>query len=151
MNYQEQFKKNQKGFTLIEVMVVVAVFLIFMAVSEWGIFNFGFHGDLETATNDLVQSLRHAKSNAQQVQGDAKWGVEIIGNQITVFQGNTYATRNTNYDQTINLPNGVTTGGLTEIVFEKVNGTTVNSGTITLTNNFGTNTITINAKGTVSY
>jgi prepilin-type N-terminal cleavage/methylation domain-containing protein len=150
MNCQKHYR-NQKGFSVIELIVVVAVFLIFMAISEWGILNFKFQGDLNTATNDIVQALRHAKANAQQVQGDSKWGVEISAGQITVFEGTSYAGRNSAFDQIINLPNGVSASGLSEVVFEKISGITSNTGTITLTNSSGTKDITINAKGTVSY
>jgi len=151
MNCPGQYKKNKNGFSVIETVVVVAVFIIFLGVSEMAFFNFQFNNNLKIAGNNVVESLRHAKSNAQQVQGDSKWGVEILNNQITVFSGASYALRNTNLDQQIPLASGITASGLYEIVFEKVSGATLSPGTITLTSNYGTSNIVINAKGTITY
>lgn len=152
MNCLTPSKKFEKGFTLIELIVVIAIFIIFIAVSESAFFNFQSHSNLEIATVNLVESLRHAKANAQQVQGDSKWGVEIFGSQITVFSSSSdYNHRNLALDQASTLTSGVSSGGLSEIVFEKVTGTTLNSGTITLSGNNGSKVITINAKGTITY
>ena len=144
-------KTYSKGFTIVELIVVIAVFAVFMGISQLGIMDYRVRGDVQTAAYNVVEALRHAKANAEQVQDDSKWGVQINANQVIVFEGNSYATRNTNYDQVVTLPQGVTMGGLSEIVFEKVNGTTLNLGSITLTNNATVNTITINAKGTITY
>ena len=151
MNCPNCYKKSKNGFTLIEMIVVVTVFLLLIVVSEWGFFNFQSKNNIDIATDNLVESLRHAKANAQQVQGDSKWGVEIIGTQIIVFSGATYATRNTSLDQTSTLTNGVSSSGLSEIIFEKVTGTTSNFGTITLSGSSENKVITINAKGTITY
>jgi len=151
MNCQIPYKKSKNGFTLVEVIVVVVIFIIFIGVSERALFSFQSRSNLEIATANLVESLRHAKANAQQVQGDSKWGVEISGNQITVFSGLSYATRNTALDQESSLTNGVLSSGLSEVVFEKVTGTTLNYGTITLSGSYGNKVITINAKGTITY
>ena len=130
---------------------IIAVFAIFMGISQLGIMDYRVRGDVQTATYNVVEALRHAKANAQQVQDDSKWGVQVNSNQVIVFEGNSYATRNISHDQVVNLPQGVTAGGLAEVIFEKVNGITLNSGSITLTNNTTINTITINAKGTITY
>lgn len=148
MHYQKTYRK---GFTIVELLVVIAVFAIFMGISQLGIMDYRTRGDLQTATYNIVEALRHAKANAQQVQDDSKWGVKIDNSQVVVFEGDSYVTRNTNYDQVVKLPEGIVAGGISEIIFEKVKGTTLNSGDITLTNNTTTNTITINAKGTITY
>ena len=140
-----------KGFTIIELLVIIAIFLIFAGISQVAFLNFQNHSNLEIATYNLVEALRHAKSNAQQVKQDTKWGIYVVGNTVTVFSGNSYASRNTSLDNSINLTNGISSSGLQEVVFEKVSGTTTNVGNIILTLGSQSKTITINEKGTITY
>lgn len=145
------YRKNARGFSIIELIVVISVFVVLLAVSEIGFFNFRSHSDLEMATNNLVEALRHAKANAEQVQGDSKWGVGLLGNNIIVFAGTSYELRDMALDQTVSLPNGVLASGLSEIVFEKASGITLNTGSITLSNSYGNKVVNINAKGAITY
>lgn len=150
MNFLAIFKK-EKGFTVVELIFVVAVAFVFAAVSQAGFFSFQDRNNLEIATNNVVESLRHAKANAQQSQGDSKWGVALMQNEIVVFSGSSYSSRNSSLDQTITLPAGVGASGLSEVVFEKIIGETLNTGIIVLTSSTKTKNITINEKGTISY
>ncbi len=161
MDYQAKFKNlNQAcptklqrsgGFTLVETIVVLGIFTLLIGMGNSVYINFKSHNNLEIATYSVVEALRHAKSNTEQVQGDSPWGVKIFTDKVVVFKGTSYASRVTSADQTLNLPGGITTGGLSEIIFEKVTGTTATVGTVTLSGTSGSKNISINAKGTISY
>lgn len=151
MKLKFNLKSCYGGFTIVELLVVIAIFVIFVGFGEVAFVNYQSRSNLEIATSNIVEAIRHAKSNASQVQDDSKWGIKFEQNQAIVFSGDSYSARNSARDQVVALPGGSTLSGITEIVFEKVTGDTVNIGTIVLTNRVGTKNITVNAKGTITY
>jgi hypothetical protein len=98
-----------------------------------------------------VEAIRHAQSNAQIGKGDSSWGVKILSDSVIIFKGSSYVSRDTSADQSLNFSGGVVASGIDEIVFTKVTGSTINTGTVTLTNSYGTKNIQINEKGTLTY
>lgn len=151
MNYQKQYKK-EKGFTVVELIVVISIFLIFLGISDQAFFTFGNRGGLSISTYNVVEAMRHAKSNAEQGQQDTRWGVYISQNQVTVFSSNSdYENRNTLLDQIISLSGGVTASGLQEVIFQKITGDTLDVGDIVLSLKDQNKTISINAKGTITH
>jgi Tfp pilus assembly protein FimT len=151
MEYQIKSKRNSQGFTLIELMVVIAIIILFARVTDSVFVSFGSHSNLELGTDSFVEALRYAKRNSEQVQGDSKWGVKLLKDQIVVFKGESYATRNNQSDQALPLPRGVTAETLSETVFEKVTGFTTAIGTTTLSIGNKDKDIFVNAKGTITY
>jgi prepilin-type N-terminal cleavage/methylation domain-containing protein len=151
MDYRIRYKKNKKGFSLIELLVVLAIFSILLVISNSVYVSFRSSSNLKIATTSVVQAIRHAQINSQSVKEDSKWGVEILSNKIVVFKGENYATREVSADQNLDLPKGIIPTGVSEIVFEKLFGSTNTIGTIVLTNSAGVKNISINEKGTVSY
>ena len=143
--------KNSSGFTVLELVIVIAIFIIFAGLGEQAFFSFQSKSNLEINTYNVVESLRHAKSNAQQVQGDTKWGVYISSSQAVVFSGDSYATRDMAKDQTVEFSGGIIVSGLTEVVFEKVSGKTFDIGDISISNNYEEQKLTVNSYGAISY
>lgn len=140
------------GFTLIEVMLSVAAIGIIAGISVPVYQSFQVRNDLDIATTETVHSIRRAQVLSQAVDGDTGWGIKIQSGSLTVFKGTSYATRDTTYDELFDMSTSTTPTGVSEIVFEKFTGLPETTGTITLTSNTNeTRTITINAKGTVSY
>lgn len=151
MAYQIKYNNPPKGFSLIELLIVIGIFTVLFSVSSSVYNNFKSHSNLEVATNSVVEGIRFAQSSAQSGKSDSKWGIEILTNKIVVFKGNTYASRDSAFYEIFNFGGGISASGLGEIVFEKVLGTTTTIGTITLTNGPESKNIVINAKGTVTY
>ncbi len=150
MDYQARYKKN-KGFSLVEILIVLGIFTVLASVSILGYLNFTAHSNLEISTVGLVESIRFAQSSSQAGVGDSKWGVQISLDQVTIFKGDSYTTRDSSFDQIMGLSSKVIASGLSEIVFEKLMGSTVNTGVITLSNNSGLKNISINEKGILTY
>lgn len=143
---------NRKGgFTLIEVLVVITVLGLLISISTVGFTNFRTHESLRIALSGVVEATRRAQVSAIEAKGDSEWGVFFQSDRVVVFKGSSYASRDNSYDQTLVVPGGVVISGLSEVVFDKLRGTTTNIGIITLTNSYGTSNITINDKGTLSY
>jgi prepilin-type N-terminal cleavage/methylation domain-containing protein len=156
MDYQAKYNKKfvsnlSKGITLMELLIVIAIFSILASFSFSAYTSFGAKNNLEVATGSLVEALRFAQTNAQAVNGDSKWGVWATTTQIVVFKGTNYLSRDTAFDQSLNLPRETTASGLSEIIFEKMTGATLTTGTTTITNPSGNKNININAKGIITY
>lgn len=145
------YKRINAGFSLVELMIVLGIFSLFAVVTGTLYTDFRSGSNLEIAAGSVVEAMRHAKANAEQVQGDSKWGVKIFSDEVVVFEGANYDTRNIDSDHSLYLPNSVSTGGLSEIVFEKVSGATSTTGTATISNGNTNKNISINAKGTITY
>lgn len=152
MNSQIRYKNNYyQGFSLIEFLVVIGIFTVFATISVSTYVNFKMHNNLAIATNELAQALRYAQSNSQLVNSDSRWGVKVLADEIIIFKGDDYNSRDVSADQNIDIPIGINTSGLSEIIFEKLSGQTINTGTIVLTNNTEIKNVLINEKGTITY
>lgn len=142
----------KQGFTLIELVLSLSVIMIIAGLSTTVYQSFQVRNDLDIAAVTIAQSLRRAHVQAQAVDGDTSWGVDIRTGSITVFRGVSYAARDTTLDEVFEMPTSLTPSGIAEVMFTKFTGLPQTTGTITLTSNANeTRTITINAKGTISY
>lgn len=140
-----------RGFSLLEVLIVLGIVALIAGISTTTFNNFRSHENLEIAATSVVEALRHAQANAQSGKGDSAWGVKMLPSSTVIFKGTSYAGRDTAADQPFSFSGGVVASGLSEIVFIKVMGATENTGTVTLTNSYGTKNIEINEKGTLTY
>lgn len=143
--------KYNDGFSLIELLVVLSIIALISGLGVTVYFSYVSSNSAEISVNSIVESLRHAQSNAQQIQNDTKWGTKITPTRIITFSGDSYATRNQSSDQFLTLPSGLTITGETEFVFEKVTATTQNTGTITVSGPGFSKEINVNERGTITY
>ena len=141
-----------RGFTIIEVMLSLAIIAVLAGISTPIYQSFQVRNDLDIATVTIAQSMRRAQVLSEAVDGDTTWGVDIRSGSITLYKGVSYAGRDTTFDELFDMPTSITPSGLGGIVFAKFTGLPQTTGTITLTSNANeTRTITINSKGTVAY
>ncbi len=144
--------KQNHGFTLIEMLLSVAVFGGILAIGAPLYSRFLSINNLNTTTTILVQNLRHARNSAISVDGDSPWGVHVASGVITVYKGASYATRDVSFDQVNNVPTEVTFSGDTEVAFKKFDGLPNSDTIFTLTNtNNQTTNININTKGLIDF
>ncbi len=145
--------KSQHGFTLIEMMLTVGIMTLLIGLSLPVYESFVRRNDLEVTAEQLAGTLRRAEAYARAANYSNPWSVEIAGGMITLFQGTNFAGRNTAFDETIDMPDSITsTSGLSEVQFAEFTALPNATGTITLTSSASdTKVITINAKGMVSY
>jgi len=142
--------KQRFGLTVIELILSLGIILILFAVSVPLLRSFLLRNDLDVVQNTVVQDTYRAINLATSGERDSNWGVKITTGQITVFSGNSYATRNINYDETYSLASGVTISGQSEYVFSKFSGIPINTGTTTLTNQANeTRSFTVSSKGEI--
>lgn len=143
---------RESGFTLVEVLISVAIIGMLTAISLPVSELFVRRNDLDIAAQNLVSTLRRAQTYARSVNHDSDWSVKVQQSSVTLFRGTNFGSRNTDYDETFNLVGTITPTGLAEVQFTKLNATPNTAGTITLSSTTNDiRTITINAKGAVTY
>lgn len=144
--------KRAQGFTLIEMLLSVAVISMLVALSAPVYETFNRRNDLDLTAQTLVATLRRAATYARAGNGDSAWSVAVQASTVTLFRGTDFATRNTAFDETSAIPATITPSGASEIEFAKLTATPTAGGTITLTSTTNdTRTVTVNAKGMVQY
>lgn len=143
---------SKKGFTMIEVLLSVATIIIIAGISVPIFQSFQVRNDLDVAAVEVVQTMRRAQVLSSAVDGDTTWGMYIELGSISLFQGSSYLSRDSSFDESFEVPISVTPSGTSEVVFQKFTGLPVSTGTITLTSSTNeTRTITINSKGIIEY
>ncbi len=149
MSKSLKYNKNL-GFTLLEVLLSVAIITLIAGLGTPIYQAFQVRNDLDVATNTISQSLRRAQVLSQSVDGDSSWGLYVQNGEVALFQGVSYASRNTSFDEVFDLPGSITPSGISEIVYSKFTGEPQVTGTITLTSSTNeTRNITINEKGMI--
>ena len=135
---------QKNGFTLIELILVVAIISILAASATSFGSNFLTRNNLENKTNEVVSSLRTAQVNAISSKEDRQWGVETTSSQIKLF-----AVGDSGFDQTFSVPASISIS-VENVVFDKLTGNPDSVSTITVSNNIGeSNTVTVNEVGIV--
>ena len=141
-------KKN--GFTLIEIIITVSLLLIILSIGvPYGLRYFRTER-LNSASRNLLATLRLAQAYAMNQKGDSDFGVIIQGDKFIFFQGTDYSSRNPAFDQVFDFSDQIEVSGIHEIVFAKLTGMPGEPGNITLTSGDSSNVIRINEAGLMS-
>ncbi|MDB5181890.1 MAG: hypothetical protein JWP13_653 [Candidatus Saccharibacteria bacterium] len=144
---------SSKGFTLIEMLLSVLIIGLITGASLPLYASFQNRNNLDTTTQDIAYMLRRAQTYARGMNGDSPWGVQVATNSVTMFEGSTYATRDTTEDEIISVPGSLTLSGPAEMVFAKLTAAPNTTGSIIVSSpsTNDTRTITVNAEGMVAY
>jgi type II secretory pathway pseudopilin PulG len=133
-----------KGFTLVELLVIVGILIILAVIVIPNLRFFQKESDLNNAKEEIINTLRLAQNKTLASEGDSQYGVYFDAtstpNQYTLFKGRDFVSRATSSDKIYKLPKTIKISeidlwGRTEVVFERVTGyasTTDQLGKITL-------------------
>ncbi len=124
-SYQRQI--GGKGFTLIELLIVIALLGLFLTLTAPFGIQFYRYQIVDNETITLENSLKNAQSYAISGKEDSSWGIKFFDEYYILFAGDSYEEpeRNSSFDKTFNLHQGVTVEGVEEIVFKKNSGRTM--------------------------
>lgn len=147
--YQYSYKK--RGFTLIELVLSVAVLSIILLISIPLTQRYVVRNDMEVLSNIIVQDLYRAQNLARAGENNGNWGVYLQGGSATVFQGDSYASRNQAKDETYSFSSSITIAGQQEYVFAKFSGRLSVPGSTTLTINNDSRVISVGSNGVIEY
>lgn len=142
----------KRGFTILEILLVVAVVAIVAGIGIPFYYSFVTRNNLDLAHEHVYEAYTRAQVKAQVGDRDTSWGLYVTDGAATVFSGNSFATRNSAYDEQFSFSENIVVSGLSEVVFSKLEGEPDGVGQTILTDSSGNvRTININAKGTISF
>jgi prepilin-type N-terminal cleavage/methylation domain-containing protein len=144
-------QQNKSGFTIIELLIVIAIMTIIGAVFLPVSIDYQQRNDLDVAQTTFAQSIRRAQQMSMSGEGDSQWGVNMITGNIVIFKGSTYAGRDTTFDENYSISTSITNSGQTEYDFSKTTGTPAQVGAVTFVNGNYQKTVSVNAYGVVNY
>lgn len=130
-----------KGFTLVQLLVVMSIFIILTLIAVPSIRSFQRESDLNNSAEEIINTLRLAQNKTISSEGASQWGVYFSTttdyHQYTLFKGSDYNSRATSSDETHKLPKsvkiyGINLAGENEVVFARLTGTINQSGSISL-------------------
>jgi len=142
-------KKSLVGFTLIEVILSVSLLFIggFSLVFSS---NFLLQNAAANTRDQFLGELRKAQIYALGGRENSAWGVQYSSNTITLFKGNSYASRDSAFDEVYESNENIQVTGLTEVVFSRMTGLPNTTGTITISGTSVTKTVTVGDHGVIS-
>lgn len=146
----KQIFNSQSGFTLLELIIVVAMTILVGLVAVPFYSRFFNQNAVANATDQLTGELRKAQMYSIVGKRGGQWGVAYNSNNIILFQGNTFATRNTAFDETFSVGSNVSVSGFTELEFNRMTGTPSAAPNITISGGGNTKTVAISTLGVVS-
>ena len=127
-----------KGTTILEVIIGIAVLFILAAIAIPSA-STPTVIDIQVDTQQIVSTLSLAQNRTMASEASSQHGVffDVMGNTYTLFEGSDYASRNTSEDEVFALSRSVAIslvsfGGGDEIVFERIYGSTVQSGSVVI-------------------
>jgi len=124
------------GFTLVELLVVLAILVIVAALAIPFVYSWQTSSDLYTDADTLTQILRRARHQAVTGQNQKAWGVyfDSANHQFILFAGGSFSSRETEFDQAFDYPESfnLTTDFGEEIYFSAYTGQASASGMVTL-------------------
>lgn len=130
------------AFTLIELLIIIGILVILTAIAVPAFRSFQKESDLKNTTQEIINILRLAQSQALASKRNRPWGVwfstSTIPQQYTLFEGQNYSLRVISSDETYKLPDTVEAyeislvGDSPEIIFNQIVGTTNQPGSISL-------------------
>lgn len=151
-----------KGFTLMEILLVLGLMGIVFSFTAFISFD-TYHGsNFRNERGNIQGALLRARSRSINnvcsgpcLKGQAH-GVHFSPTQYTLFQGDSYATRNTAYDESYTTNSGFTLSDLTDVMFYQLSGdaTTTPAGVWDLVMHDSTNhisTTSINQYGQITW
>lgn len=148
---------KESGFTLIEILVSIAVILIITILTLFSLTTLNKQVSIDSASQNILSTLRFARSQTLASKNQTTYGVHFETSKFVLFSGTSYdASATSNKDYTLGeaeISDISLNGAGSEVIFARIRGTTTQFGTVTvrLTSDISkTKTININSSGQVS-
>lgn len=148
--------KINKGFTAIEVMIVIAIIVVVTLITVPSLITFRKSQAIQNTTNSIVSLLQEARTKTLASYNNTFYSVYIDTNEATLFTGGTYSSMDAgnkvvNYETPVVLKSVTLTGGGSQVSFDRLKGTTSQDGTIVVEIVGGeSRTITVSSEGVIT-
>ena len=147
---------DRRGFTLIEMVVVVGILAILLTLSFAVIQLFTGQVNLDTSSQQVLSTLQLARNRTLSSTGEQQHGVHFETSKYVLFEGSTYNAMDTN-NKEFNLSAveiyEINISGGSDVIYDRIRGTTSNSGNVKIRLTADTTkaeTILVNSSGSVS-
>jgi len=125
---------NSKGFTLIETLIVITIIGILAVVGFICYTSFQRSVEMESVARQTVDTLREAQSKTMAGEELSQWGVHFETDKFVLFYGSSYDPNElknqvNGLSSAVKISNITLSGGGSDVVFDKLEGTTSNFGT----------------------
>jgi len=148
----------KKGFTFLEIILVVTILLISLGLIVLYAQTAQVRTDLNSQRDNLIGYLRLAQSDTESGKNGENHGIHLETNSYTIFNGETYVAEDTGnftvtLPDTIVLQNILLNGGGNDIIFEMPKGECETYGSVELYSEQINKTIqiNINSLGLITY
>lgn len=142
---------SAKGITLFEVIITIAIFALLIGLSSPFAINLYQEREFDVHFQSIVQSLKRAQLRAMAGERESSFGIYFEPHQYVLFKGDSYAERDTDFDELFELPDDFSISGISEFVFSRIKGIPSDRGDITLTSGDKSGTININEIGMINH
>lgn len=145
-------KKNNKGFTLLETIVVITLIVAISIVSAVVFYNLKERKSVEKDVDSVVSIIDSTRKMSLNRKYDSAYGVLLSTTSIISFSGNTYSTGNKISEYSLDKNNTISinlSSGTKEIDFKKVTGDLTATGTIVVGTSNYSKIITIYGTGLI--
>ncbi len=105
----------------------------------------------QTDVNSIVAALQKARSQSINNIDEKPHGVLLNSSNYIIFEGSSYATRDTTKDEALSANPSFTFSGPTEIIFTQLSGESSASGNLVINNGFRTASISFNNEGRIDW
>lgn len=147
---------NTKGFTIIELLIVLTIVAVLMGIASLPIIRFRREQALQNTTNMVFTVINEARAKTLAGSENTNYSVRLESDRAILFRGSTYqSSAVTNqiflYESPVVLGTVAISGGGATITFDRLRGTTAHHGTLQLQLPDNTaRTITVTTTGTVA-
>jgi prepilin-type N-terminal cleavage/methylation domain-containing protein len=146
--------KCNKGFTIIELLMVVALVVVLSSISMPMYGQFQSETQVKEVSVDIVQALRLAREKSMAAINGDSYGVYIktgTSPNLILYKGPYYEARDENFDQPIPVNRNIifATESLQDVRFDPGTGETPTPGKIIISNSRTSKSININRFGIV--
>jgi prepilin-type N-terminal cleavage/methylation domain-containing protein len=149
---------DKKGFTLFELMLVIAVMAIIATLSRDFYTNFALDATIDNNAKTIMFDLRSARDKAMNGQNNSNWGLHFINSNSdyyqTFYSPTNYADaakviESSSYLHGSNKFSSPAEGSSTDIIFSKISGS-ASATDIIIISGSNARTISVNAQGLVN-
>lgn len=126
---------NKKGFSLMEILVVVFIMAVLIILGFINYRDFEKKVSLSSSAGQIISALHLANERTLSSSSNLVHGVHFASGSYTLFSSSTYDALDPD-NEVFNLPAGIEISeiniGGSDVVFNRLTGATVNSGTVVL-------------------
>lgn len=141
-----------QGFTFVELLLVITILGLIVGLAVPFYQSFQVTSQLDNSTQEIVQALRRAQSQAMASEAYIAHGVHFEQSRYILFRGTTFSPADP-FNETVDLPPTVIISAMStaDVQFSRVQGVAGQAASLTVsTTNGESNGITISVAGVVN-